>query len=290
MDDVPLPLGLPDDDLPVHPLAALFPMLPEDELQELAEDIADNGLRNPIVLDDGGRIIDGRNRYAACRRAGVEPRFEYLNGQDVRAFIVSQNINRRHLTSGQRAMAVAMMLPDVEHGGDRKSTSRSSSATELEGVSRSRVSMARAVLRASPPLADQVMAGESSLDQAFRDIQEAQGKDINRTRRLRTLRERRPDLANAVIEDTLTLEAAERKATEDADALKQERWAATVNLIDAIRLLDREPETASGEVELFDASVADQRGERIDLKRLKRARTFLGAIIKEWGKDETDAE
>jgi len=283
MDDVPLPLGLPDDDLPVHPLAALFPMLPEDELQELAEDIAENGLRNPIVLDDDGRIVDGRNRYAACRRAGIEPRFESLNGQDVRAFIVSQNINRRHLTKGQRAMALAMVLPETRQG--KRETS-----LEIKQVNRASLSHARTVLRYSEPLADRVMSGELSLDQAFRDVEEAQGKDINRTRRLRTLRERRPDLADAVVEDILTLEAAERKATEDADALKQVRWAATVNLIDAIRLLDREPETASGEVELFDASVAEQRGDRIDLKRLKRARAFLGAIIKEWGNNETDAE
>jgi hypothetical protein len=34
----------------VHPAADLFPMLPEDELRKLGEDIKANGLRSPIVL------------------------------------------------------------------------------------------------------------------------------------------------------------------------------------------------------------------------------------------------
>ena len=31
-----------------------------------------------------------------------------LNGEDVGAFIISENIERRHLTKGQSAMAMAM--------------------------------------------------------------------------------------------------------------------------------------------------------------------------------------
>jgi ParB-like chromosome segregation protein Spo0J len=49
----------------VHPVANLFPMLPDDELQELADDIRANGLQHPIVLDKDGVLIDGRNRWAA---------------------------------------------------------------------------------------------------------------------------------------------------------------------------------------------------------------------------------
>jgi hypothetical protein len=39
------------------PHAAVFPMLPGGELQELADDIAAHGLRHPIVLDDQGRVL-----------------------------------------------------------------------------------------------------------------------------------------------------------------------------------------------------------------------------------------
>jgi ParB-like chromosome segregation protein Spo0J len=56
-----------------HPLANLFPPLEEKELDELTADIRANGLRENIVLHEG-KILDGRNRYYACLRAGVEPR------------------------------------------------------------------------------------------------------------------------------------------------------------------------------------------------------------------------
>ena len=41
-----------------------------------------NGLIHPIVLDDEGALIDGRNRLAACRMAGVEPTYTRLEEQD----------------------------------------------------------------------------------------------------------------------------------------------------------------------------------------------------------------
>jgi ParB-like chromosome segregation protein Spo0J len=58
-------------ELAVHPIAALFPMLADDELEELAADIKARGLLQPIVLDAEGRVLDGRNRLAACEKAGI---------------------------------------------------------------------------------------------------------------------------------------------------------------------------------------------------------------------------
>lgn len=84
--------------------AAIFPMMSAEELAELAADIKENGQRFPIVgkYEDRELIVDGRNRYEACEMAGVEPKFEKLNGHDAKAFILSVNVNRRHLNAGQR--------------------------------------------------------------------------------------------------------------------------------------------------------------------------------------------
>jgi hypothetical protein len=80
--------------LAVHPAADIFPMMTDDELQELAADIAENGLQVPIVLDHTGKVlIDGRNRLEACKIAQVEPQFETLpESTDIVAFIISINI------------------------------------------------------------------------------------------------------------------------------------------------------------------------------------------------------
>jgi hypothetical protein len=41
------------DLLPVHPAAELFPMMSEEELRALGEDIKKNGLREGVALLDG---------------------------------------------------------------------------------------------------------------------------------------------------------------------------------------------------------------------------------------------
>ncbi|RWM19641.1 MAG: S-adenosylmethionine-binding protein [Mesorhizobium sp.] len=96
-------------DLQAHPLAELFPMLSEKEIGELADDIVTYGQREPIVLLKG-KVLDGRNRLAACRFAQVEPRFVDFEGDDPLGFVLSLNLHRRHLTESQRAMVAAQII------------------------------------------------------------------------------------------------------------------------------------------------------------------------------------
>lgn len=106
----------------VHPVAAIFPMMADEDLKTLADDISVNGLRDSIVLardesiaDDEWLVIDGRNRFRACELAGVEPRFltnQLLDAQSIGRWIVSTNLHRRHLTASQRA-AVAVAYERV---------------------------------------------------------------------------------------------------------------------------------------------------------------------------------
>lgn len=94
-----------------HEYASLFPMLPDDDLQALADDIRKHGLRQSIVIDQDEKILDGRNRSAACTIAGVAPTFEPFVGTDAEKlqFVVSCNIHRRHLDTSQRAMLGARL-------------------------------------------------------------------------------------------------------------------------------------------------------------------------------------
>ena len=71
---------------------------------------------------------------------------------------------RRHLTKGQRAMAVAKITP--------KQPGKKRTSTASVGVSAQRISYARAVLEFAPDLADAVMSGAKSLDEAYETAQD----------------------------------------------------------------------------------------------------------------------
>jgi N6-adenosine-specific RNA methylase IME4 len=97
-----------------HEIAQVFPMLPDSELATLADDIKANGLHHAITTLDG-KILDGRNRYAACVMAEVEPRFKEYIGDNPLAFVISENIARRHLDESQRAMC-AGRIAEMKRG------------------------------------------------------------------------------------------------------------------------------------------------------------------------------
>ena len=90
-----------------HPAAALFPLLNEWDLHDLAVDIKERGQREPVAVYNG-QVLDGRNRLAACELVGVEPKVRYLEdsgvGGDPIAFVISCNLRRRHMTVSQLAM------------------------------------------------------------------------------------------------------------------------------------------------------------------------------------------
>ncbi len=100
--------------LTFHEYADIFPMLPLEELDTLAADIAENGLLEPITLYEG-KVLDGRNRYVACLNVAVDPRFTQYTGDDPLDFVVSKNLHRRHLGETQRGV-VAARLETMGHG------------------------------------------------------------------------------------------------------------------------------------------------------------------------------
>jgi ParB-like chromosome segregation protein Spo0J len=76
-----------------HPLADAFPLLEGREFMDLSDDIAANGLLNPVIIFEG-KILDGRNRYRACLAAGVEPFRREFEGDfaAARRFVISENL------------------------------------------------------------------------------------------------------------------------------------------------------------------------------------------------------
>jgi ParB-like chromosome segregation protein Spo0J len=91
----------------VHPVLERIPRMLPEQLAELADSIAADGLDDPIVVQNGV-LVDGRNRYDACMAAGVEPAYRELpEGRDPVAYIVAANLLRASYSPGQLAMATA---------------------------------------------------------------------------------------------------------------------------------------------------------------------------------------
>jgi hypothetical protein len=101
--------------LPIHPYAELFPPMTPAEFYRLCASILDIGLKEEIVLHEG-KILDGRCRYLACLLKKVQPRFRDDAGEcgSALTFVMTKNIDRRHLTEGQRALLAARLKPLFE--------------------------------------------------------------------------------------------------------------------------------------------------------------------------------
>lgn len=86
-----------------HEVADIFPMMSSEEYESLKADIKQNGLLQPIWTYED-QIIDGRNRYNACLDLGIIPQYQTWDGTgSLVAFVVSLNLQRRHLNSSQKA-------------------------------------------------------------------------------------------------------------------------------------------------------------------------------------------
>ena len=113
-------------DLPVHPAAAAFPPLTDDEYSKLKSDIADVGLQNPVVVStDGERLLDGVHRRRACQELGGGcPANLAPEGVDEIKLIVS--LNSRPSAHEQRcscAGGTEVWLTSGSRGGDRSKVS-----------------------------------------------------------------------------------------------------------------------------------------------------------------------
>jgi hypothetical protein len=149
-----------------------------DEMASLVEDIRANGLAQPIVTHEG-EILDGRHRYHACLQAGVEPQFTEFRGRDALAFVLSANLNRRHLSVAQRAMVAAKIANMPAHRPEEKCANLRTSqpeAAETLGVSRRSVQTAAQILDESPKLAKEVEAGKITLNAARKQLPPAPTK------------------------------------------------------------------------------------------------------------------
>jgi ParB-like chromosome segregation protein Spo0J len=125
--------------LHVHRYAGIFRPVEGDELDKLRDSIrAGYDASHPIVVwAQTGEIVDGRNRRDVALEVGAKKvpavYVDFPDDDEVRRFIVQQNLARRHLTTKERA-ALAGQL--VVNGASVRAAAKSagvSKDTELRG-------------------------------------------------------------------------------------------------------------------------------------------------------------
>ena len=108
---------------PASSVSTAFPLIEGKDLDDLIADIKANGLIEPITLKEG-MILDGRNRYLACQKAGhtfTDRDFVELPVRhDPLAFVVAKNIQRRHLTADQKREIIRQLIANNPSASSRQ--------------------------------------------------------------------------------------------------------------------------------------------------------------------------
>lgn len=157
----------------IHPAAAIFPMMSDDELANLAESIKTHGLREKIHAiisvnqsTTDWEVIDGRNRLEALRRylkiSDVDLIASYMTPISMTGsfspeeYVVMANIERRNLTQAQRrdlAGKLAVMLQERQKDVPKPEQIDSiAAAANAAGVSRRTAASAKQdAIKPKPP-------------------------------------------------------------------------------------------------------------------------------------------
>jgi ClpX C4-type zinc finger/ParB-like nuclease domain len=138
------------DAIAVHEAAELFPMMSEEELRALADDIKKHGLHEPVAILDG-KLVDGRNRLSALELNGTklvtgngQPEwanipFRNIKGADPVAYVVSNNVLRRHLSPEQKRELIEKLVKACPEKSDRQIAETVKASPTTVGTVRARM-------------------------------------------------------------------------------------------------------------------------------------------------------
>ena len=177
--------------LNTHPIADIWPMMSDDDLQGLSNDIKHQGLLTPVWLYED-KILDGRNRAIACQMAGVKVETKTYTGDNPVAFAFSLNEKRRHLSSGARAALAVEAKPLYEAEAKKRQIRKPASVPQKVGeqnkgkscheresdgqaaadfgTNRQYVMQAKKVKAQAPEVFEKLKQGKVSMQDAMREV------------------------------------------------------------------------------------------------------------------------
>src|SRR5260370_36472010 len=109
----------------------------QEDFQRFAAGIAARGLDEEIVLYQG-KILDGWSRYRACQAVRVEPRFREFAGDDPVAYVLSKNVQRRHMSPVQilKVLELARAALEAEAVARKRAALRQGAPPTVDAVGR----------------------------------------------------------------------------------------------------------------------------------------------------------
>ena len=177
---------------------ALIPPLSVEEYSQLEKNIIADGCREPLVVFNN-TLIDGHNRYEICTKHDLPFSIldkEFANSGAAKLWMIDNQNGRRNLTDGwkyQLTQSKKEILLEagkenlkLPTGGKNSLTlsivdkvnhnTRDTIANDL-GWSTGKVAMADKVWKdATPEIKEQVLTGEVSINQAYKDIKKVEAR------------------------------------------------------------------------------------------------------------------
>lgn len=165
-----------------HKIALVFPPMDATTFNDLVASMRAGGFdkRHPVILFEG-KILDGINRTRAAAQAGVQIVTEEFvgTGKQAAEFSLRENLHRRHLDEGQRAMIAADMLKFVDDdtdkaaGEDMKPKATAKTVAIANHISPRTVVRAQELRNLDPKAAEAVKSGRVKLGTALRKAKAA---------------------------------------------------------------------------------------------------------------------
>tara|TARA_Y100000592_G_scaffold99370_1_gene175154 strand:+ start:1019 stop:2230 length:1212 start_codon:yes stop_codon:yes gene_type:complete len=179
-----------------------FPEMSKEHFNNLKNDMIINGYDKtfPVYLYED-KIIDGWNRYKACKELNIEPNFKEFKGDKKEAvvFILRTN-NRRDLTPYQRSIMALEYEPFFKakakenlkaSGGDRKSENKISGCqisdkaidtkkelSKVANVSHDTIAKVKKIQEKAPEeIKAKLSTGEVSINAAYKEIKKEEKKE-----------------------------------------------------------------------------------------------------------------
>ena len=170
----------------------LVPPLNKQDYERLYNSIKNNGLREPIVINEHGAILDGHNRFKICEELylPLKTRVEtFGNSLLEKKYVIETNLERRHLNDFQKAeLGIPLLEIEKELAKLRELNGKTLGPNDHRGKSRDLVSKqiglssrtferAKVILEKAPEeLKERVRTGQTSINYAYKSVNRAEKK------------------------------------------------------------------------------------------------------------------